>query len=138
MVIEEHPGPNGQIFYRDHAPETHDNPAWFESLRGCLFPYYFEKERLDWAVDAIYVTDYSSIDYEISESGGDRFISSDTEPGTFADATELTFVVGSSVNGSMGPEFIPFSDDGDAETFVEEHGGELVTFDDIDPELLER
>lgn len=138
MVIEDHPGPNGQIYYRDHGPETHDNPAWFESLRSCLFPYYFEKGRLDWTADAVYVTDYSVVDYRIEEVAGDAFIPSFTDPETFADATRLTFVVGSEVYGSMGQAFVPFSDEDDAAAFSDEYGGEQVSFEEIGPDMLGR
>ncbi|MDY7082220.1 MAG: nitrous oxide reductase accessory protein NosL [Halobacteria archaeon] len=40
MVIGKHPGPNAQIFYRENSPEEHPNPAWFDSLKACMFPYY--------------------------------------------------------------------------------------------------
>ncbi|MFB6098081.1 MAG: nitrous oxide reductase accessory protein NosL, partial [Salinibacter sp.] len=40
MVISEHPGPAGQIFYRHHTPKTHDEPFRFDSLKGGLFPFY--------------------------------------------------------------------------------------------------
>lgn len=144
MVVEEHPGPNGQIFYRDNSPETHDNPAWFEALKSCFFPYYFEKERFDWKVAAMYITDYSTVDWQLWDESDATYIvktpdsPSFTDPETFAEASELTFVVGSDVVGSMGPEFIPFSEDGDAESFADEHGGDLYAFDEITVDMLGR
>ena len=138
MVIPNHPGPNGQLFYRDHRPQTHDNPAWFDSLKACFFPYYFEKDRLDWTLAVGYVTDYSAVDYDLQDSGGETYISSHTEPASFADATAVSYVVGSDVVGAMGPDFIPFSAAADADSFAAEHGGQVLPFEDIDPELLGR
>ena len=138
MVIANHPGPNGQLFYRDHRPKTHENPAWFDSLKACFFPYYFEKDRLDWTIAVGYVTDYSAVDYDLQDSGDETYISSHTEPASFADATAVSYVVGSDIAGAMGPDFIPFSAASDADAFAAEHGGQVLAFDDIDPELLGR
>lgn len=136
MVIGEHAGPNGQLFYREHAPEAHDAPAWFDSLKGCLFPYYFEREQRDWDARAVYVTDYSAFDYEVSRTEGRTYIETATAPETFARADEVTLVVDSGVEGAMGPDFVPFSDDGDAESFRSAYGGRLVAFGDVTPEML--
>ncbi|POG56091.1 nitrous oxide reductase accessory protein NosL [Haloferax marisrubri] len=136
MVIGLHAGPNGQIFYRDNAPEGHDNPAWFHTLSMGLFPYYFEHREQGWEATAVYVTDYSTVDYELSTEGGDTFISTHTGADTFGDATEMTYVVESEVLGGMGTDLIPFSSDADADEFVAEHGGETVVFDDVTPEWL--
>lgn len=136
MVIGEHAGPNGQLFYREHGPEAHDGPAWFDSLKGCLFPYYFEHEQRDWDERAVYVTDYSTVDYEVSTTEGRTYIGTATAPETFARADEVTFVVDSGVEGAMGPDFVPFSDDGDAEAFQSAYGGRQVAFEDVTPEML--
>lgn len=136
MVIGDHAGPNGQIFYDEHSPEAHDNPAWFDALKACLFPYYFQHKRRDWNSVAIYVTDYSITDYTISTRGGTKYVSSHTEPETFANADGLHYVVESTVHGAMGADFLPFSDRADAEAFTDEHDGRIVSFDDITPELL--
>lgn len=138
MVIANHPGPNGQIFYRDQSPEGRDNPAWFCSLKSCFFPYRLEKDRLGWTVAAMYVTDYSSVDYELTTSGGETYISSHLEAETFGPAEDLEYVVGSDVQGAMGPDFYPFSSTGSAEGFAGEHGGRLLRFDDIGPDLVGR
>ncbi|ELZ88584.1 nitrous oxide reductase accessory protein NosL [Haloferax sulfurifontis] len=136
MVIGLHAGPNGQIFYRDNAPEGRDNPAWFHTLGMGLFPYHFERRELGWEATAVYVTDYSTVDYELSTEDGDTFISTHTAADTFGDAAEMAYVVGSEVLGGMGRDLIPFSSDADADGFVAEHGGELVSFDDVTPEWL--
>lgn len=138
MVVADHPGPVGEIFYADNSPIGHDNPARFDSLRGCLFPYYFEHKRKDWTATAVYVTDYSKVDATVTERDGDTFISSHTGAASFTDATEVVFVVGSGVQGAMGTDFIPFGQEAEADDFVADHGGEVLSFDEITPTTLSR
>lgn len=137
MVIGMHGGPNGQIFYAENEPEGHDNPAWFHTLAYGLFPYYFLHRRRGWDAQAVYVTDYSSVDFDLTEGEGGTHISSPTSPESFGDAREATYVMESGVLGGMGADFLPFSEEGDAESFVASHGGRTVGFDQITPELLE-
>ena len=137
MVIGEHPGPSGQIFYREHAPTGHDDPARFDSVRE-LFAYHFDRRRRGWEALVVYVTDYSVVDYSIEIRGGTPYLSSHVEPGAFADARGVVFVVGSEVHGAMGPDLVPFSTEGDAEAFAAERGGEPVAFDDVDAGVLSR
>ncbi|WP_396613441.1 nitrous oxide reductase accessory protein NosL (plasmid) [Haloferax sp. S1W] len=136
MVIGVHAGPNGQIFYRDNSPEGHDNPAWFHTLSMGLFPYYFDHKRQGWEAVAIYVTDYSTVEYELRTDEGTTFISTHTDADTFGDAEKMTYVVDSEVHGGMGPDLIPFSNGDDASSFVKEHGGTTVGFDDITREWI--
>jgi copper chaperone NosL len=138
MVIENHPGPNGQVFYRDHRPSGHDNPARFCSLKKCLFPYHLERQQRGWRATAVFVTDYSVVDYTLQEEGQTTYISSHTAPGTFDKAQSCTYVVGSDVQGAMGPDFVPFTDRTDAETFASESGGELLEYGDIDEGVIGR
>lgn len=138
MVISEHPGPTGQIFYQENTPETHGNPAWFDSPKACLLPYYFEQQHRDWTAEVVYVTDYSKVDYEISEREGTKYIETATAPETFSKAEDVVFVIESEVHGAMGPDFIPFSDEDDGDSFANEFGGQTLTMDDITPELLSR
>lgn len=136
MVIGNHGGPNGQIFYEEHSPEDHDNPAWFHTLTFGLFPYYFEHKRRGWKATAIYVTDYSTVDYSIQTGMSRTTISAPTASETFADATEMTYVIESDISGGMGPALLPFSVPDDAETFISNHGGQTLTFDEITPAFL--
>jgi nitrous oxide reductase accessory protein NosL len=136
MVIGNHGGPNGQIFYEEHSPEDHDNPAWFHTLTFGLFPYYFEHERRGWEATVIYVTDYSTVDYSIQTGKSRTTISAPTAPETFADATEMTYVIESDISGGMGPALLPFSVSDDAEAFISNHGGQTITFDEITPVFL--
>jgi nitrous oxide reductase accessory protein NosL len=136
MVIGKHGGPNGQIFYANNTPAGHDGPAWFHTLAFGLFPYYFDHERDGWEATAIYVTDYSTGEYTPVERDGRTVMPAPTAAGTFGDATAMTYVMESDVSGGMGPAFVPFSAVADAQSFVDEHGGRTVTFEEITPELV--
>lgn len=135
MVIPMHPGPTAQIFYRDQQPEGHDNPARFCSCWEA-FSYYFEHEQMGWEAEIFYVTDYSSVDYSISEESGAVYISSHPEAEAHANVEELYYVIGSDANGAMGSDLLPFSIEDDAAAFASERGGEVVTNDDVTPELI--
>jgi nitrous oxide reductase accessory protein NosL len=136
MVIEKHPGPNGQVFFRDNAPQGHDNPARFDALKQCMFPYLWEKQSLGWKASAIYVTDYSSIDYNVNTQGGNAYMSSHPEKEAFAKAEDLYYAVNSDVQGAMGYDFMPFSVESDATAYAEEWGGQVVRFGEIDEALV--
>ena len=136
MVIGKHGGPNGQIFYADNRPEGHDNPAWFHTLAFGLFRYYFRHERRGWEATAIYVTDYSTFDYELSERDGRLYMPSPTAADTFGDGRAMTYVMESEVYGGMGPELLPFSAAEDAHAFVGDHGGRTMAFDDVTPQFV--
>jgi nitrous oxide reductase accessory protein NosL len=137
MVIEKHPGPDGQIFYRNNSPDAHDNPAWFDALKQCYFPYKLEHEQLGWEIAAAYVTDYSAVDYTVS-GNGEQYISSHPEADAFGPAAEMSYVVGSSVKGAMGDDFVPFSSPDDAASFADEYGGDVVAYGEIDEGLIGR
>lgn len=130
MIIPNHPGPTAEIFYADRTPSGHSNPARFDSTWEA-FQYDFEREREGWTRQAFYVTDYSSVDYELTTDAGDTLISTHVEAGDFADATAVSFVAGSAVKGAMGRDLIGFSEQTDAEQFQSEHGGTVVAFDDV-------
>jgi copper chaperone NosL len=136
MIIANHHGPNGQLFHESNTPTGHDNPALFDSLSSCFFPYYFERQRRDWTVASMYATDYSTVDYDLVTEGDTTYISSHTAPESFAPARDLHYVVGSDVVGAMGPDFLPFSRAEDASEFADEHGGSVARFDDIDETLV--
>lgn len=147
MEIGPHGGPNGQIFYADNEPETphdpgdspedHDNLAWFHTLAQGLFPYHFDRLDRGWEAEVIYVTDYSAVDFELSGQDGPTQLPSPTAAGTFADATELTYVAESDVIGGMGSELLPFSSADDAEALATDYGGRTLTFDGIDRQLVD-
>ena len=147
MVIGDHGGPNGQIFYANVHPEPRQGPAeesedtahlaWFHTLAHGLFPYHFDMVDDGAEATAIYVTDYSGVDWEVPEEAERKKMPAPTAPDTFAAATGLTYAVETDVMGGMGPDLIPFSETEEAETFADEHGGRTIEYDDIDRPLVE-
>lgn len=134
MVIENHPGPAGQTYFEE-GPDDRDGPAWFCS-GVCTSTYTLDREDEGWSTIVVYLTDYAAVDYEFSTEDGRPFISAHLEAKAFADARELTLVVGSDVRSSMGPDLVPFGERDAAEAFAADHGGHLVAHDDVDRDLL--
>ena len=144
MVIGDHGGPNGQIFYEETEPKPRqgagvegnspDNLAWFHTLVYGLFPYHFEMRNSGAQAAAIYVTDYSTVDWELSSDT--MIMPAPTSPETFADATELTYVVGSDARGGMGSTLLPFSNSDDAARFISEYNGRTINYDEIDRTII--
>jgi nitrous oxide reductase accessory protein NosL len=135
MIIEDHPGPVGQIHFEDDGPEG-GRPGQFCSST-CTYRYRFDAEAEGRTVAAAFLTDYSAVDYEAFEEGSDTMFSSHVEREAFARVTALTVVARSEVVGSMGPELIPFSEAGDVDAFVEEYGGEPMPATDVERSTLE-
>lgn len=146
MVIGDHGGPNGQVFYAEaepvprqgpvQGPDGTENLAWFHTLAHGLFPYHFDAVNDGAEATIIYVTDYSRVDWELPVNTERKTMPAPTAPETFADATGLTYVVESAVMGGMGPDLVPFSEPDAAERFAETHGGRTIAYDDIDRTLI--
>ncbi len=131
MVISEHYGPGAQVFYED-GPEDRDGPAWFDSVRE-MVAYDEEQRERGWEPIGYFVTDYSTVDYDIITENSDRFISSHVDAGDFVDAADATFVVDGPVQGAMGPDYLPFSDLDDASAFADAEGGDIFEWDELGP-----
>jgi len=134
MIIQDHPGPTGQIYF-ESLHDDRDGPAWFCS-GICAYVYRFNRVAEGATPIGTYLTDYSSIDYELSEDA-DPFISPALAAETFAPESELFVVVGSDVRGAMGADVIPFSVREDAESFAAAHGGSVRAASDIDRDLID-
>lgn len=135
MVISQHPGPTAEIFYAEQSPEGHDNPARFDSTWEA-YQYDFERQNQGWEKTAFYVTDYSSVEYSLAEERGSTLISTHPQKEAFARVEDVTYVAGSAVEGAMGKDLVGFTDESDAESFQSEHGGNLVTHDEVTPEVI--
>jgi nitrous oxide reductase accessory protein NosL len=133
MVVAQHPGPTAELFYADRRPNGHDNPARFDSTWEA---FSFDFERDDWSRQALYVTDYSAVAYEVDTGGPEPTISRHVEASAFADAADVTFVVGSEVVGAMGRDLLGFGDRADAEAFADEYGGDLGSADEVSPATI--
>jgi len=57
------------------------------------------------------------------------------EARTFVDARAAYYVAWQPLSGLMGPTFASFASKRDAEVFVRTHGGEILSFSDVTPEL---
>lgn len=136
MVIGEHFGPNGQLFYEDFEPGGHENPARFDALEACLFPYLFQQDQQGRSPIAAYATDYSAVEYTLETIDEQTYISTHTTADSFAPAETLNYVVDSSLQGAMGPDFFPFGDRADAEDVAGEFGGRVIGFEKISTDLL--
>lgn len=132
MVIQEHPGPTGQVFFEDHLSER-DGPAWFCS-GTCSYTYRSDRVAEDATPIVTYLTDYSEVDYTVDDQPA---ISAHLAAEDYEVESELSVVAGSEVIGAMGPDLIGFSDDGEAESFAEEYGGEVLAATDVDRELVD-
>ncbi|MBU1668895.1 nitrous oxide reductase accessory protein NosL [bacterium] len=107
-----------QIFYKEGEHEQHYS---FDGVKD-LMKFYFDP--MAWGnhgnakkehISKILVTDYYT----------QKAI----------DGTEAFYVVGSDILGPMGNELIPFAQQSDAKTFLDDHSGKtIVTFDKITKE----
>lgn len=134
MVIEDHPGPTGQIFFESNSPEGRDGPAWFCST-VCTYDYRFDRVDAGWTPVVTYLTDYSTVDYEVG--GEENTISAHLEAEAFAPDSELTLVIRTDVTGAMGDAIIPFSDETEAADFADTYGGETIAASEIPRELID-
>ncbi|WP_265110208.1 nitrous oxide reductase accessory protein NosL [Halosolutus halophilus] len=133
MVIGNYPGPAGQAHYEDPtAVLDEDRPAQFCSS---LCTYTF---TLDQDVDPTvsYLTDYSTVEYDIEEGDEGPVISRHLDADGFGDRSGLTLIADSDVGGAMGDSLVPFSDGDDAAAFQEEYGGDSYEDGEVTRELI--
>ncbi|AFZ73558.1 nitrous oxide reductase accessory protein NosL [Natronobacterium gregoryi] len=136
MEIGQHPGPVGQTHYADpEAVVDEDRPAQFCSST-CTYTHTFEQEDDGHDPQVVYLTDYSSVEYDVETDAGIEEISSHLEADAFATVDDLLLVVDSDVYGAMGPSMVGFADADEAETFQEEYGGDLYEHEDVTRELV--
>jgi nitrous oxide reductase accessory protein NosL len=74
----------------------------------------------------------------VSTGDGTSYISSTTTAASLSPLADLVYVVESEVEGAMGPDFVPFGVESDAESFASEYGGSVVAFEEITPALTGR
>ncbi len=113
MIVVDHPGPKAQVHLAGR-----EAPHFFTSVRDLVAFSMLPDEPRN--IAAMYVTDAGRADW-------DR-----PEPGTWIDAREALYVIGSDRRGGMGaPETVPFADRLAAEAFARRHGGHVVAFAEI-------
>ncbi|QCC53670.1 DUF1565 domain-containing protein [Natronorubrum bangense] len=76
---------------------------------------------------AVYVSDYSAVDVELSDDG--HPVADSVPP--WIDAEQAWFVAGSDARSPAGETVMAFSDRDDATAFAAAHGGDVHTWDDI-------
>jgi copper chaperone NosL len=111
MTLAEHPGPKGQLFVRGQ-----DKPFWFASVRD-TFAFTMLPE-MPKNIAAIYVNDMGRARNWAAP-----------EPGTWVEAREAVYVIGSHRRGGMETdEAVPFADPAAARRFAEQNGGRVVSY----------
>ncbi len=116
MILVDYPGPKGQIIYKDGEREFYCDTV--ELLSIYLRPE--QKKR----IQAIFTQDMGQTDWNEPH---DHWI----------DATKAYYVQGSELHGSMGPTFATFAKKEDAESFIKQHGGKLLRFDEITVDMVD-
>ena len=117
MILVDHRGPKAQIHL-----ESRDAPLWFSQVRDAVAFTLSPEEPND--IAAIHVTDMARAD------GWDQ-------PQTWMPAEEAVYVIDSERRGGMGAlETVPFSERVAAEAFAAEHGGELMSWDEITEDYI--
>jgi copper chaperone NosL len=119
MELARSPGPRGQAWVAGHA-----RPLMFDSTRD-FFAYVLQPENQSGLQD-LFVQDTTRIDWQ--HPGRDAV--------TFIDARKAVYVAWQPLPGSMGPTLAPFADRRAAEAFAQAHGGAVLMFTAITPDLI--
>ena len=117
MLLAAYPGPKAQILYADAA-----EPAFFCDTVE-LFATLLRPEQVR-VVSAAYVQDMGRADWEQPR-------------GHWIDARSAWYVRGSRRHGSMGPTLASFAQEADARRFAGEHGGTVLKYAEIKPEMVD-
>lgn len=116
MLLKDYPGPKAQIHYADGPPEFYCDTV--EMFAMILNPESARRVR------AVYTQDMGRADWRKPR-------------GHWIDARAAWYVAGSSVKGSMGPTFASFARKEDAEAFAAKHGGRVLAFTDVTPDMAD-
>lgn len=116
MLLNDYPGPKAQIHYGDGTTEFFCDTVEMFSL--LLRP---ESRR---RVLAVYTQDMGQADWRQPR-------------GHWIDARAAYFVQGGRLKGSMGPTFASFAHQQDAEAFARKHGGKVLRFDQVTPDMAD-
>jgi len=116
MLLRDYPGPKAQIHYADGPPEFFCDTV--EMFAMVLRP---EQVR---HIEAAYTQDMGRADWNDPR-------------GNWIDARTAFYVSGSNLKGSMGPTFAAFARREDAEAFAHAHGGKVLKFSEVTPEMAD-
>ncbi|HEX2010133.1 MAG TPA: nitrous oxide reductase accessory protein NosL [Roseateles sp.] len=117
MLLADYPGPKAQIHFAGQA-----QPSWYcdtvEMLNTLLRPEQLKPVR------AVFVQDMAKADWEQPR-------------GHWFEARSGFYVLGSRRHGSMGPTAASFRSQADAQQFVAAHGGRVLAYAEIKPEMVD-
>lgn len=119
MNLSDHDGPKGQIRLASRS-----EPVWFSSVRDAVAFTRLPEEPKD--IVAVYVTDLGRAqDWRQPEAG------------TWIEARQAWFVVGSRHTGGMGgAELLPFATVAAARLFATREGGTVVRFAEVTDAMI--
>lgn len=115
MILMDYPGPKGQIHYDKGEPDFFCDTVELMSIY--LAP---EAKR---RVVGVYTQDMAQTDWKNPQSH-------------WIDAKTASFVLGSSMKGSMGPTLATFARAEDAQAFAKQYGGKVLRFDQITLDMV--
>lgn len=116
MNLVEHAGPKGQV----HLEGLPAAPLFFSQVRDLVA--YARMPEQDHRILALWVNDMGAAGASWDQPGAANWI----------DAKTAYYVIGSGMEGGMGAdELVPFADPARANAFAGEHGGQVISYDDI-------
>lgn len=114
MTVLGHEGPKGQIHLKGQP-----TPLFFTQVRDVIG--YLKAPERDAEILAVYVSDLAA-----ASSWADM------GQGNWIDINTANFVVGADVRGGMGaPEIVPFANTDEAQKFIMQYGGMMMSLADI-------
>ncbi|TAN25119.1 MAG: nitrous oxide reductase [Castellaniella sp.] len=119
MYIKDSPGPRGEAYV-----EGHKQPLKFDSTRD-FFAYILQPDNAT-RLQNLFVQDSARINWAHPSNSAD----------SFTDARTAYYVGWQPLLGSMGPTLASFARKEDADQFIRDHGGHLLRFDEITPEMI--
>ncbi len=120
MFITPYPGPRGEAYVAGVAKPL--------KLGGGLrdFFAYVTQPDVVYRLGTLYVQDTAHIDWAHPSDAA----------ASFTDARKAYYVAWQPLPGEMGPAFASFAKHGDAEAFIRAHGGALLQFNQVTPDLV--
>ncbi|HSW05933.1 nitrous oxide reductase accessory protein NosL [Aquabacterium sp.] len=117
MLLADYPGPKAQVHFVGVAA-----PVFFCDTVE-MFATLLRPEQVR-AVRAAFVQDMGRADW-------------DKPQGHWIEADKALYIVGSKRHGSMGPTFASFAAEADAKKFASAHGGRLLSYAGIKPDMAD-
>lgn len=119
MYIFGSPGPRAEAYV-----EGRRLPLKFDSTRDFL-AYVLQPENQS-ILQHLFVQDTAVIDWNHPSNSASSFVA----------ARSAYYVAWQPLLGAMGPTLASFAKDQDAQAFVKTHGGQILRFDEITPQLI--